>query len=446
MLPYTELDNHMANLDVNSTFTQAAVVTPGEAAPFSGGTVPNSLIHPDYKQISPRLGLAYRPPFLKKANLTMRAGYSIFYNGSVYGVVSNSLVNQPPWAQSETRYTSDAALLTLVNGFPAQPLGSVQNTIAVDPNYRVGYAQVWNASMEGQIVKNMILTVAYTGTKGTRLDMLRSPNVYVGTGADAVRLDANAAAFTYDQSNADSIYHALQVRVNRRMSKGLMVSAAYTFSKSIDDSSSIGGAGQTVVQNDQNFSAERALSPFNVANAMSFNYTYELPFGERKMFLSHGKLASVFGSWQLSGGTTLQTGQPYTVKLGGSASNNSGSGNNLSERPDVLFNPNLPASQRAPLDFFNTAAFITPPAGTFGDAGRDIVTGPGSFNTNLNLMKGLRFGKDQTRRLDISLRTTNVFNHPNFTGLSATFPSQTFGRVAGTATMRVLSLNLRFNF
>ena len=96
--------------------------------------------------------------------------------------------------------------------------------------------------------------------------------------------------------------------------------------------------------------------------------------------------------------------------------------------------------------FFDIAAIAAPAPGTFGDAGRDIVTGPGSFSTNLSLMKGLRFGKDQTRRLDISLRSSNVFNHPNFSGLSATFPSQTFGRVAGTANMRSLNLNLRFNF
>jgi hypothetical protein len=322
----------------------------------------------------------------------------------------------------------------------------VQNTIAVDPNYRVGYAQIWNVGLEGQIVKNMILNVAYTGTKGTRLDLLRSPNVYVGTGADAARLIPTAAAFTYDQSDANSIYHALQVRVNRRMSKGFMVSAAYTFAKSIDDSSSIGGAGQTVVQNDHNFSAERELSPFDVRHAMSFNYVYELPFGERKTFLNHGKVASVFGNWQLSGGTTLQTGQPFTVKLAGSASNNSGSGNNLSERPNLIADPNLPGSQRVPLAFFDTAAFAVPAAGTFGDAARDAVTGPGSFSTNLSLMKGMRFGKDQTRRLDISLRTTNIFNHPNFSGLDTSFPSLTFGRVASTATMRVLNLNLRFNF
>jgi hypothetical protein len=446
LMPYTELNGHMSNIDLNSTLTQAVVVTPGSTSPFGGGTVPDSLIRPDYKQISPRLGLAYRPPFLKKQSITLRAGYSIFYNGSVYGTVSNSLVNQPPWGASQIRQTSDSALLTVLNGFPAQPLGDVQNTIAVDPNYRVGYAQIWNAGFEASIIKNMVLNVAYTGTKGTRLDLLRSPNVYVGTGADAERLIPTAAAFTYDQSNADSIYHALQVRVNRRMSKGFSVYAAYTFAKSIDDSSSIGGAGQTVVQNDQDFSAERAVSPFSIKHTMSFNYVYELPFGERKPFLTHGKMAAVFGSWQLSGGTTLQTGMNYTVKLAGSASNNSGTGNNLSERPNVLFDPNLPASQRVPLDFFDTAAFAVPAAGTFGDAGRDIVTGPGSFSTNLSLMKGLRFGRDQTRRLDISLRTNNVFNHPNFTGLDASFPSLTFGRVASTASMRSLTLNLRFNF
>jgi hypothetical protein len=236
------------------------------------------------------------------------------------------------------------------------------------------------------------------------------------------------------------------------MSKGFMVNAAYTFAKSIDDSSSIGGGGQTVVQNDHDFSAERALSPFDVRHAMSFNYTYELPFGERKPFLSHGKAATIFGNWQLSGGTTLQTGQPYTVKLAGSASNNSGSGNNLSERPNVLGDPNLPASQRTPLDFFNTVMFAVPAAGTFGDAGRDIVTGPGSFSTNLNLMKGIRFGKDQTRRVDLSVRTSNVFNHPNFSGLNVSYnpaappANNIFGRVAGTAGMRSLNLNMRFNF
>jgi trimeric autotransporter adhesin len=443
--PWTELNGHMANIDINSTLTQAAVVTPGSVAPFSG-SLPNSLVRPDYKQIAPRLGLAWRPSFLKKNSLTVRAGYSIFYNGSAYSQVSNALVNQPPWAQTQTRYTSDSALLTLLNGFPAQPVGSVQNTIAVDPDYRVGYAQIWNAGIEGQIVRNMVFNIAYTGTKGTRLDLLRSPNIYVGTGVDAARRIPTAAAFTYDQSDANSIYHALQVRITRRMSKGLMVNASYTLSKSIDDASSIGGGGQTVVQNDQNYAAERALSSFDVRHQLSFNYTYELPFGERKPFFSHGKIATVMGNWQFSGGTTLQTGTPYTVKLAGSASNNSGSGNNLSERPNVLGDPNLPASQRSPFAFFNTAVFAVPATGTFGDAGRNILTGPGSFSTNLSLMKGLRFGRDQQRRMDISARVNNLFNHPNFTGLNTSFPSQTFGRVAGTQSMRSMTLNLRFNF
>ncbi len=449
-LPYTELNNHMANIDVNPAFTQAAVVQAGQTAPFSG-SLPNSLIRPDYKQIAPRLGFAWRPPYLKTHNITVRGGYSMFYNGSAYGTVSSTLVNQPPFASSFINYTSDKSLLTLANGFPCAVnpgacTNTIQNTIAVDPNYRLGYAQIWNAGFEGQIVRNMILNVSYTGTKGTRLDLLTSPNVFVGTGADAARRIATAAAFTFDQSDANSIYHALQVRVNRRMSKGFMVSASYTLSKSIDNASSIGGASQNVAQNYLNFAAERELSPFDVRNAMSFQYTYELPFGERKPFLSHGKMASVFGNWQLSGNTTLQDGTPYTVKLAGSASNNSGTGNNLSERPNVIGDPNLSGSQRTPLAFFNTSVFAVPAAGTFGDAARDIVTGPGTFSTSLNLMKGIRFGKDQTKRMDISFRTNNVFNHPNFQGLSTSFPSITFGRVAGTASMRTVNLNLRFNF
>jgi hypothetical protein len=427
------------------------VVLPGQANPFGGGSLPNSLIRPDYKQIAPRIGLAYRPPFWTHHGIVMRAGYSIFFNGSAYGTVSNTLVNQPPFAASFVNYTSDATLLTLKNGFPCavNPAGctnTIQNTIAVDPDYRLGYAQIWNGSVEGSIIRNLVVTAAYTGTKGTRLDLLDSPNVFVGTGGDAVRRIPTAAGFTYDQSDADSIFHALQVRVNRRTSKGLMVGAAYTFSKSIDNSSSIGGAGQNVAQNYLDWRAERELSPFDVRNSFSFNYTYELPFGERKPFLSHGKAATIFGNWQISGNTVLRSGSPSTVKLAGSASNNSGTGNNLSERPNLVSDPNLPASQRTPFVFFDTAAFAVPAAGTFGDAARDVVTGPGTFSTSLNLMKGIRFGRDQTRRMDISFRTTNVFNHPNFSGLDTQFPSLTFGRVAGTGTMRQVNFVMRFNF
>ena len=441
--PWNELNGHMANLDINSAFTQAQVYTAGQAAPFSG-SVGNGLIRPDYNNFAPRFGLAWRPP-LKKST-TVRAGYSWFYNSSAYSQVSNALLNQPPFSQAQLRYTSDSQILTLANGFPAAPPGSVLNTVAVDPNYRVGYAQIWNAGIETQIIRNMTLEAVYTGTKGTRLDLLRSPNVTVGTGLNAARLIPTAAAFSYDQSNASSIYHAMQLRLTRRMSKGFMINGSYTFGKSIDDASSLNGGNQVGVMNDKNFRGERGLSSFDVRHQLRFNYNYELPFGERKTFLNHGKIASVTGNWALSGSTSLQTGTPATIRLLGSTSNNSGSGNNFAERPNEIANPNLSASDRSALAFFNTAAFAIPAAGTYGNAGRNTVIGPGSFTTNLALSKGIRMGKDQQRRLDIRFETNNVFNHPNFSGLNTSFGSITFGRVQGAQSMRTADVNLRFSF
>jgi hypothetical protein len=141
----------------------------------------------------------------------------------------------------------------------------------------------------------------------------------------------------------------------------------------------------------------------------------------------------------------------------GSTSNNSGTGNNVAERPNEISDPNLAASQRTPLLFFNTAAFANPIAGVFGNAARNTIIGPGSFTTNLALQKGIRFGKDQQKRMDIRMETANTLNHPNFSGLnvacspaagstSCANPLSQFGRVQGAKTMRTVALNLRFNF
>jgi hypothetical protein len=198
--------------------------------------------------------------------------------------------------------------------------------------------------------------------------------------------------------------------------------------------------------NDQNFRGERGLSSFDVRHQLSVNYNYELPFGERKTWLNHGKITGLAGNWSLSGGTSLRTGSPSTVRLLGSSSNNSGTGNNFADRPNEIANPNLSASQRTAYDFFNTAAFAVPVAGTYGDAGRNTVIGPGAFTTNLALAKGMRFGRDQQRRLDLRFEAQNVFNHPNLTGLNTSFGSTSFGRVSGAGSMRTADVNLRFNF
>ncbi len=451
--PPMELFDKIANLDLNANITAIATVVPGTppancpvcisaaASPFHG-RLPGSLLRADYNKWAPRVALAWRPKL--KRTTTLRAGYSIFYNNSIYNQLDAALANQPPFAQAQTLLSNTTPGLTLENGFPAVPLGSVPNTVGVDPNYRITYTQIWNLSTETQITPNLLVELTYTGTKGTHLDLLRSPN-RVPPGGTMPRIP-NAPQFTYDTFGASSIYHALQVRVQKRMTRGLMIQGVYTFSKSLDNASSIGGGMQVVVQDDNDFNAERGLSSFDTRHWFRLNYVYEFPFGERKHWLNHGWAGSVFNSWTLSGYTSLATGTPSTARVLGSAANSSGTGPTFSGRANQIGDPNLPSDQRTSLHFFKTAAFALPPPGQFGDAARNSIPGPGVVQFNMALAKGMQFGKDGERRLDARLETQNLFNHPNFLGLNTVVNSSTFGSVQSTKPMRTLDMSLRWRF
>jgi hypothetical protein len=445
--PPVELYGHIANLDVNADFTAVATVTPGQPAPFSG-PLPSSLVRGDYNNWSPRAGLAWKPKlgaWTQKHPVTVRAGYGMFYNTSIYNQLAASMANQPPFATAQTRLSSSTQLLTLENGFPFAPPSTVRNTVAVDPNYRMGYAQIWNFTIETQLAQNLTTEVTYTGTQGTHLDLLRAPN-RASAGSPLDRQISNALGFTYDTFGGSSSYNALQLRVQRRFTKGLMLQGLYTYGKSIDNASSIGGGAPVVAQNDNNFALERGLSSFDIRHQLRANYAYELPFGERKRWAHKGWQAAAFGNWTLSGNTTLQTGTPFTARVLGGTVDNGGVGAGFSTRADQVGNPSLPAGQRDPLHFFNTAAFALPPSGRFGDAGRNTIPGPGLFTFNFSVARRMSFGRDKQRRLDLRWEVSNLTNTPNFTGLSTVVNSATYGRVLGARAMRTMDFVLRMNF
>lgn len=443
--PY-ELFDRLANLDLNPEITAVATVLPGQTAPFSG-PLPRSLIRKDPNNWGPRVGIAWRPPL--KRPVTLRAGYSIFYNTSIYGQLSSSLANQPPHAVAQTRLTSESRVLTLRSGFPPEPPGTVPNTVAVDPDYRVGYAQIWNLSVETQVINNLFVELTYTGTKGTHLDLLRAPNRALPGNPfnteDGRRIPA-AQGFTYNTSGASSIYHAVQARVQRRMAGGVMLVGIYTFGKSLDNASSIGGGAPVVVQNDLDFRAERGRSSFDVRHQFRNFYIWELPFGERRRWFKSGWPARLLGNWTLNGNTTISSGTPFTARLLGSAANNSGTGANFSERPDQVAPASLPRSQRTTARWFNTEAFVLPAPGTFGNASRNTIDGPGTVQFNVSVGRFLRFGKDGQRRLDLRWETQNLFNNANFAGLGTVVGSSNYGRVLSARTMRTMELNARFSF
>jgi hypothetical protein len=185
---------------------------------------------------------------------------------------------------------------------------------------------------------------------------------------------------------------------------------------------------------------------------------YELPFGERHRYATHGWEEHLLGNWRLNNVITWQTGNPFTVLLGGNAANNSGTGSNFSERADlcrldgdcegVSGNPNLGICGGSSLSFFNTGAFTVPASGTFGNERRGSVEGPCSFSWNFSLAKGVLFGgtRERQHRVEIRWEVQNLTNTPKFTGLGTTFGSTLFGRVTTAASMRTMDVMLRFNF
>ena len=445
--PPVELFNRMADLVLNSDITAVANVVPGEVNPFTGQTMPRALLRTNSNNWGPRNGIAWRPP--SKLPFVLRTGYGIFYNESVYNQLAASMAIQPPFAQAQILQTSTANVLTLENSFRNASAGQALNTVAVDPNYRVGYAQVWNLSLESQVTPSLVVELDYTGTKGTALDLLRAPNRALPGSpldTDLHRRIPNASGFVYDSSGAFSIFHGFQLVVRRQTSHGLIVQGTYWYGKALDDASSIGGLSPVVVQDDNNIAAERGRSPFDIRNEFRGAFSYDLPFGPTRRWLHSGWASNFLRDLKFSGTNTITSGPPFTARVLGSAADNTGTGVNLSERANQIGDPSLPSDQRVPLHFFNTNAFVVPPPGQFGNAGRNTITGPGRVNFDFSLARKFKLGEGTRHELEWRWEVINAMNTPSFQGLLTVVNSSDFGQVAGVGGMRTMDIMLKATF
>jgi hypothetical protein len=426
--PLSEKYGHLANLDLAPGFTAAAVVTSGQTGPFSGA-LPASLLRPDRNNLAPRVGLAWKPA----KTMQVRASYGVYYNSTVYNQIASRLASQPPFADTETLTTSLADPLTLQNGLATHRSGKlILNTFAVDPNYRVGYAQTWSSSVQNEFKQGFFVELGYLGTKGTRLDLQGLPNRAAPGSpltAEQRRQIGNAVGFTFENSNGDSIYHALQVRLNRRFRKGLSFQSFYTFAKSIDNSSTFGGAGNTVAQDNNNLRAERGLSSFDQRHTLNMSSTLSMP-----------KIENRFAkNWTLTGSMTYGSGTPLTARVLGNQADTAGTGSVGSGRADST---GLPVTDGNGL--FNLAAFAIPPGGRFGNAGRNTIPGPSTWSLNSGLSR--TFSLTERRRLEFRLEANNLTNHVNYTNLNTIVNASNYGLPLAAGPMRSLTANFRFRF
>jgi hypothetical protein len=307
------------------------------------------------------------------------------------------------------------------------------------------------ANVQRQFSSSMLLEVGYLGSEGHRLQGLYNANEATpGTSSLPSREPFPVIGIMQTvQGGGNSNYNSLGMKFTRRLSAGLTILGAYTWSKSIDDVSAIRGQGDTIFpQNSRCLECERALSAFNVAHRFVLSALYELPFGSGKMFMNRGGvLNEVLGGWQIGSIYTLQTGVPGYPSPGPDQSN-TGIGNNRDRLNATGLSPNLDNPTVG--QWFNVNAFALEPFGTFGNAGRNTVPMPGRNDWDFSAIKDFRVAENQS--LQFRFEGFNFANHPNWGNPGLLWgqnakPSSSFGVISSTAiAMRQLQFGLKYVF
>jgi hypothetical protein len=414
----------------------------------------------DKNNFAPRFGFAWQA----HSGTVLRGGYGIFYNpagsesvllrrhrqlpfGPINVIDINQFVNNP-------RRVNDG-LPPIPNLDPNVVANNpVGNMLAVDPRFRSGYAQQFNLQIQQQLPASLVLKTAYVGNLGRRLDTVYNFNQQVpGSAAPATRRPLFAIApgvvnVDYNVSDGKSAYHSWQTSLERRFSSGLGFLASYTWGHSIDNvPNQFGGADNGPIPQDRRYrNLDRGTSGFDIKHRFVYAMNYSLPFGKGRRWASDSTaLNLIVGGWDTNLIFTKQSGLPFTPVLATSVSNAGGS------RPDrykegTIDNP-------SPSRWFDTsfgtpasgAAWGTPAQFTFGNAGRNILRGPGRTNIDYSLFKD--FSPLESLRVQFRAEVFNLFNTPQFD-----LPNPTIGNPnAGTITAivgnpRQIQLGLRLSF
>jgi hypothetical protein len=408
--------------------------------------VPRSGFEPDRNNFAPRVGFAWTVGEDEKT--VLRGGYGVYYDQSPLAP-AEALYFNSPFFDNNIFFPFPGLPLTLSDPFPAFfPFPLPDSALAIQRDLRTGYMQHWNFNVERQIGSKSVVEVAYVGSKGTKLLTARDinqpqPSVLPPGLPFVPRPDPRFDDIDLLESRANSNYNALQMRFQQRLTRGFSALASYTWSKSIDDASNFftSAGDPNFPQNSYNVAAERGRSNFDVRHRLSVSYSYALPFRH-----ADGLAGKLVNGWETFGIVQLQTGRPFTVALL-SEIDNSGTGRSIlgfgaNDRPNLVGNPDL--SNRTTSQWFNTAAFAFPAPGTFGNAGRNILEGPGFQSVNMSLVKNTAL--TEGLRLQFRAEAFNLFNHPNFNLPDNFLGSPTFGRITSARDPRHIQFGLKLLF
>lgn len=459
--PMTETKGRLVNLDVNTDFANAAPVLASDpVGSVTGEHYPASLMRPDRRTFEPRVAVAWRP--IPASSVVIRAGYGIYHDTSVYLRIVSQLSQQAPLSKSLRVENSAACPLTIADGFPACST-TTSDIFGVDPNFRIGYSQIWNLSAQRDLPFAMQITATYTGTKGTHGPQTVLPNSYpVG---EANPCPDCPSGFVYETSGGNSTRQEGELQLRRRLMNGFAASVMYTYSKSIDDVAYLGGTGHvtasepgqvpsqppsgsgSVAQNWLDPRGERSLSSFDQRQLVKIEGQYTSGEGLGGHTLMSGWRGRLLKEWTLTTSINAGTGFPETPIFPATVP---GTGVSDTMRPDLT---GASITNAAAGRHVNASAYAPPVAGQWGNAGRDSITGPGQFTLDSALARTFRpHGK---LYLDLKVSATNLLNHPEFTSWNTLWvPSSSpalpgnaqFGLPASAGAMRSLQTVLRVRF
>ena len=433
-----------------------------------GGTSRNrSLQYPDRDNIEPRFGLAWQP--FANGKTVLRGGYGIFYDQTFGDVYFQKASNPPfvrlnegnvglafPYIESGT-YPPGSGLL-IQNALTNVTGTSYPSMSPFQLNFQNAFIQQWTVDVQRQVGTTWLFDLGYVGTRGLHLVQMSDPNqpynlTSGGSAPAAMQSQIQAAcsagscpapipylaSFAYTQSAGSSIYHALQAKVERRFNQGFSILAAYTYSKSIDTASGpvSNSRNANFPQNSYDLAAEKAPSDFNFPHRLSLEFLWAMPFGSGNMKSKNASVNYLVQGWEAGSVITVASGPPFTPVVSGNISgadeiNNAAVQSGIpsdTDRPNVASRSFYPSKQ-TPQEWVSSSAFSIPTQFTFGNAGRNILTGPGSGSTDFSLLRNFRIS--ESAKVQFRGEMFNIFNRANFDIPQRTLNAASFGQIFNT--------------
>jgi hypothetical protein len=400
---------------------------------------------PNYKDIAPRLGATYR----LGGKTVVRAGYGIYYNPNQMNSFT-FLTNNPPLA-AVTTFTSDPANPTLSFARPSGVVGAAGRPDIISPTRKLPNARKdqWSFDVQRELGRGTALDLQYVGSHTSHLDRSFFNNTpQPGPGpVDPRRPSQKFRDRRIIQNDLEADYDAVSIILRKRMSHGLQADAHYTWSRTRDMATHSNGGGATM----DNYDIWRDYGPANwdIPHRFVASYIYDVPFLKTS---SQPVLKYLVAGWQVGGVTTVQSGTPVNVTFGQDIANIGRTGlqrpNLVGPAPHLNCQANsagaTAVARRELINCYDATAFALPAQYTFGNAPRNLLTGPRFASTDLSMMKKVPLGRGM--RFQVRAEIFNVFNTVNYGNPNASFGSAAFGRINSAGAMRQMQLGGKLLF